>query len=718
MRIFKSITILALVLAPAAAYAQSTDVPMLSRGFIDFGGRGTTTTGEPARYERFRNLKDGLFVDTFRVDAEKDGWLIKLGADHALRTDQKYMVSFVKSGTFKASGTWDQIPFLLSQTTQTPYLQPIPGTFILDDSLQKAWAALSTTAPAGGFAPRYVSFLSAVNNSAKFDLSQARHSGGGSVEYMLSENATFKVNAKHTTREGNMPYGAYLSTEIELPQPINQSFNDVDASFEATHGIALFRVGYTGSWFTNHADPTVFDNPIAVTDAATVSSRGRLPRLAQDSTKLGVNGMVSLKLAHRSRLTAYVSTSTLKDGGEMIIPFTINSAVTTTPALFRNTVQGKAITTAANVTFSSRPSKTFNFVARYKYFDYDNQTPEWTVTGQVKADAGYSVNNPAISSEIYSLKRSNLDADLYLTPVGRATFSVGASRNTETRNDRIFTGNTENVARVKMDVIGQSFLTLRSVYEYSQRRGEGFDATLLPGIGEQTLMRHYDIADRNRNRLSLVASLMATANWGLNLSAATGKDDYLNSTIGLRDNNHKVYSAGITGTPMEPIAVGLSYSYEDYKSTQMNNTASATATTDLSKYFSTAGDDKVHSVIATADWARIADRVDLHLTYDFNQTRATYVFGTGNPVATTLATPVQLPTIKSDLTRGTVDAMYHVTSRVSVGLSYWYDKYAVTDYTLDSQAQDARVPGNYMLLGYAYEPYTAQTLWGRVQFKW
>ena len=635
-----------------------------------------------------------------------------------LASDQKYTASFVKSGTFKANASWDQIPFLMIRTAQTPYLQPTPGVFILDDNLQKSWIALSTTAPTGGFAPRYASFLTTVNNSPKFELSQKRHTAGGGVEYLLSENATFKINAKHATRDGSMPYGAYLGTEIELAQPISQSISDLDASVEATHGIALFRVGYTGSWFTNNADPTIFDNPTSLTDIATASSRGRLPRLAQNSTKLGVNGMVSLKLAHKSRLTAYATMSTLKDGGEAIIPFTINSAATSVP-LFRDTLQGKVQTTAANITFSSRPTKTFNFVARYRYFNYDNQTPGWTNTAHVRYDNSFqSLATAPISSEVYSMKRNNLDADLYVTPMGRATFSVGASRNTESRNDRIYTGSTENVARVKVDVIGQSFLTMRSVYEYSQRRGEGFDQTVLTGAAEQPLMRHFDIADRNRSRVSLVASLMANANLGLNLSTAAGKDDYLNTTIGLRDNNHRVYSAGITGTPTEQLALGISYSYEDYKSTQMNNTASVTATTDQSKYFSTAGDDKVHSVIATADVTSIADKVDVHFAYDFNRTRATYVYGTGDPVASTLAVPVQLPTIKSDLTRGSVDAIYHATKRVSLGLTYWYDKYGVTDYTLDSQAQDARVPGNYMLLGYAFEPYTAQTLWGRVMLRW
>ena len=126
------------------------------------------------------------------------------------------------------------------------------------------------------------------------------------------------------------------------------------------------------------------------------------------------------------------------------------------------------------------------------------------------------------------------------------------------------------------------------------------------------------------------------------------------------------------------IALGLSYSNERYKTKQMNNSASATATTDLSKYFSTNGDDQVDSVIANLDITKLADdKLEFHFGYDYNKSTITYVFGVGDPVATTLATPQQLPAITSDLQRGTADLIYKVTPRISLGLTYWYDKYNV-----------------------------------------
>ena len=84
----------------------------------------------------------------------------------------------------------------------------------------------------------------------------------------------------------------------------------------------------------------------------------------------------------------------------------------------------------------------------------------------------------------------------------------------------------------------------------------------------------------------------------------------------------------------------------------------------------------------------------------------------------TLPTPVALPEIKSDLTRASVDAVYEINRHISLGVTYWYDKYDVQDFTLDSAAQSAVVTGNNMLLYYTYAPYKAHTTGGRVSVKW
>ncbi len=275
--------------------------------------------------------------------------------------------------------------------------------------------------------------------------------------------------------------------------------------------------------------------------------------------------------------------------------------------------------------------------------------------------------------------------------------------------------------RIKVDTLGTGLVSVRAMYEYAQRRGKGFDVKILTDVTEQPGMRHFDLAERDRNRFTLVGSFMPVTNWALNLSTAIGRDDYLNSEFGLRDNNHNVYSAGVEGSPSERFNVGASYSFEDYNSLQRSRQANPGAQTlDPSRNWATDAGDKVHSILLNADVLKVAEKLDLFFRYDYNRTRANYEYITGAVlnrtlpeeaiVPTTLPTPVALPEIKSDLTRASVDAVYEINRHISLGVTYWYDKYDVQDFTLDTTAQSSLVTGTNMLLYYTYAPYKAHPL--------
>jgi len=129
-----------------------------------------------------------------------------------------------------------------------------------------------------------------------------------------------------------------------------------------------------------------------------------------------------------------------------------------------------------------------------------------------------------------------------------------------------------------------------------------------------------------------------------------------------------------------------------------------------------------------AEIIRIADKVDLRFTYDFSHARATYDYITGPVedrtlpeevlVPTTLPLPEELPPTLSELHRGTVDVIYSLASRLSLGLSYWYEQYRVEDFTLDVDANPDLARGQALLMGYLYRPYTANTVWARLIYRW
>jgi MtrB/PioB family decaheme-associated outer membrane protein len=689
-------------------------------GFIDFGARATSVDGDAARFERYRDLGNGLFLEDARVTREAKGWLFGLYGQHVGRRDQRFAADAVDPGRFKAAVMWDQIPMLLSRTTRTLFSGVGTGTLSIEDALQ---AQVQATPSA----------IATVFNQfgREFDTKTRRHIADGAVEYFASEALTFRTHVRRTGRDGTIPFGGSFghSSLVETPAPTRHTLSDVDADAEYVRDPFLLRAGYTGSWFHNDVTALTFDNPFRVTDIAATPSRGRLT-LPPSNSFMGVNGTASVKLPYRSRVMAYASIGLLQDAGDPLVPQSINSATTTAP-LDRQTVNGEARTSAVNLRFTSRPKQYTDLTVSYRSYEYDNRTPEFAMRERVSYDNAPAAVAPAVHTEPYSVARGTFDADFRLTPKGRTSAGVGYTRTGEDRTHRIFESTTDHVVRLTFDTMSRQWFTARTKYEHAQRRGEGIaqGEALLASIGEQPKLRHFDVANRDRDRVTIIGSVTPTGFLTTSLTFAAGKDDYLESVFGLRDNTHRVYGVGADYAPTEMATFGLSYSFEEYNALQRSRQANpGVQFNDPSRNWAADSSDRTHSVLLTSDVSRIAGKVDLRLNYDFSRGRARYNYITGPvadrtlpeevPVPTTLPTPTELPPTLSEFARATVDVTYSLTSRLSVGLSYWYDQYRVTDFTLDVDANPELARGQALLMGYLYRPYTANTGWVRLLYRW
>ena len=83
-----------------------------------------------------------------------------------------------------------------------------------------------------------------------------------------------------------------------------------------------------------------------------------------------------------------------------------------------------------------------------------------------------------------------------------------------------------------------------------------------------------------------------------------------------------------------------------------------------------------------------------------------------------MVAPAELPPTRSELVRSTADVTYALARHLSIGVSYWYEQYRVTDFTLDADANPDLARGQALLIGYLYRPYTANTVWGRLIYRW
>ena len=717
-----SITTLALTIAPAVARAQSEpgSNPAFT-GTLDFGARGTTTSGDAARYERYRDLGDGVFLETLRLNAERNGWYVNGSADHVGRRDQRFDGLVERPGRLKLWAVWDQIPMLLSRTTRTLFLEDVQqpqGVLTVDNALQT-----QAQAAAASMVGLFQQFATQFQSRSRRDAATA------GFEYLATEALTVHSNVQVTRRKGTLPYGGNFghSSLVELPAPIDHTLTDFTGGAEFARDPVLLRAGYVGSWFQNDFTTLTFDNPFRAIDAAASPSRGRLS-LAPTNSYVAVNGLASVKLPQRSRATAYVSVGSLADNDDPLMPQTINTAIVTAP-LERTHVEGEARTTAVNLSFVSRPTRQFDVDVRYRAYDYDNRTPEFALTQRVSYDNTPSNLAVPIHTEPFSLARHTFDADLRYSPMPRAVAGVGFTSQAEDRTHRIFESITDNVLRLTFDSIGTQWFSVRTKYEHARKRGENLDVALLTSVNEQPGMRHFDVASRDRNRVTVLGSITPLSNLALTASIAAGKDDFLESEFGLRDNTHRVYSFGIDGTPATNVVWGGSYSYEHYSALSRSRQASTAAEfVDPSRNWASDAADRVHSVVLNAGVNRIANRFDLGFAYDFNRAHSTYDYLTGAVanrtlpeevvVPTTLPTPSALPRVQSELQRSTIDLTWPITSRIALGFSHWFERFRVQDFTLDIENTPTLVLGQSMLMGYLYRPYDANTFWARLLYRW
>ena len=80
--------------------------------FIDFGARGTSfaDNSDSARFQRYRDLRDGGTLDTLRYFKDTEQFSFRAQADHVGYRDQRYFATYNGFGRVKASFEWNQIP--------------------------------------------------------------------------------------------------------------------------------------------------------------------------------------------------------------------------------------------------------------------------------------------------------------------------------------------------------------------------------------------------------------------------------------------------------------------------------------------------------------------------------------------------------------------------------------------------------------------------------
>ena len=396
---------------------------------------------------------------------------------------------------------WDQIPMLLSRTTRR--CSPAIGTGVLDDRQCAAGAG------AGHSASPWPRSSTSSRTSSRPGRAGTSREGGVRVPRANAE-LTVTANVRHTNRDGTIPFGGSFghSSLVEMPAPTEHTLTEVDAGAEFVrdrvllrgrlHRVLLPQRRHVGRSSTiRSARPTAprrrREGRLTLRAEQLVHRRQR-PRLGEAAVPLA-RERVRLRRA-RSRTPAIRSCRRRSIGA-------VGRRRSSAP-----TVDGEARTSAINLTFVSRPTRYVDFTAGYRTYDYDNRTPEFAMTQRVSYDnsvVGASV--PPVQTEPFGVSRHTFDADFTAHSGGRALRRRrlhATRRGADPSHLRV-----DDRQRRPPDVRhgrARQWFTLRTKYEHAQRRGKGIEEgeAELAAIGEQPGMRHFDIAARDRNRVTIL----------------------------------------------------------------------------------------------------------------------------------------------------------------------------------------------------------------------
>jgi len=718
-----------------------------SFGSIDVGLRVTSASGDEARYERYRDLRNGVNVN-FNFGKETAESLFSVKGKNVGYQDQSYDAKYA-NGKFKVIGFWDSIPLNYSYQTVTPWVEGAQGAFTLDPASRTAvqnktavgilcapGLPASSTCSNPTTAALALSYPSIYRGIARpFDLTQRRDTYGASVDFAATPDLAVNAGFQSIKKTGHQPWGASFAFNVanELPAPLDTRTNDFTVGAEWTNNQAMLRVAYDYSKFSNPIKSLTWDNAVRATDTnpydASGYSNGNGPAMGRmalwpDNSMSVFTTQGLYRLPAHTTLNGSLSFTTNKQN-DGLIPWTTNSAINnptvwaTFPglkALPRTSAEAEVQGVNAVLNFTSRPSRYVTFSARYRYNDHQNKTPIFDAVEYVRFDA--VPEETGGETEQFGIKRDTMDLSATLNLPSMSSLKLQYIFDNVVRTGRAFSDMTDRTFRTSYDLLGTQLFTIRALYDHTQRRGSGFSESAIEDGGAQPGLRFYDEADRTRNRATLLFMVTPMEKLDVDVSFSSGKDTYNGEghDFGLLNNKNTAFTLAANYTASPKSVFGASYGRDSYNAFQQSANANPSCTlnvppcvpgtydswTDPNRVWNLTNDEKVNNFDLYADLLKVESHTDVHFGYTYSSSDNAFVHGGPRIQAlrtNAILTPgdtapcaagvsscfIPLPSVTNTWQRFTADARIEATKKIGFGLTYWYEKLDISDFaTIDT----------------------------------
>ena len=584
-----------------------------------------------AKYYEYSDIAPGAFGGGHLATGSKDGlYQIDLWANNVGYDDQSYFLKASKAGEQYLSIGWDQSPHLYSTTAQTPFNGV--GTNNLT-------VPARVTAAAGlGTLPLH-----------QTDLGITRDTAFGAYRWTPTDDWDFNLDYSYLRRTGEQPTGGVIglsnstSGYVMVPTPVQDSTQNYGANGEYAgsspwgQGYTL-KLGYKGSQYHDDSTSYTIENPISGTTIPTARES-----LWPSNQANGFVGTLAADLPMKSRYVGTFNYTSMTQNSAFI-PMSANFAggATSVNPLPASGLNGQINTVLSNNVLTTKITPELTSKLTYRYYDFDNQTPQILFDQWISRDQATCCAEGAIQT--LTMKYTKQDANAALNWRPSQYWNFNADYNFErydyTQTDANAT--SENSAKFSADYKPFSWLTARSSASYGYRYYDiynyiGFvNSIQLPPAGSippvcgpnppgtaacpsstfgySSAYRQLMFDNRQRTKAQFALDVVALPNITISPTIRYQDDYYgLNPTYesGLNDSKSLSFGSDLSWTASPDLLLVFSYYREYYDISMWGATANAAPTPTTEAM--TSDNTKVDTLSFGISYAAIPGKFDIDL---------------------------------------------------------------------------------------------------------
>lgn len=605
--------------------------------------------------------QQGLYLvgnGRYHYEDDKSGYM-NLGVRDIGLDSRQVEMEGGKQGRYDVTLEYSTLPALNIDTARTPYRGES------NQSLPAGWVQGDTT----GAMTQLASSLRNV------DIYTDRKTIDIGATYNSTPSLSYDLHFQQQTKQGNKAAGFGIGDNFInirsaiLAVPVDTETKQGEARIHYRGKQWQGSLGYTFSVFDNAIDHVMWENAFSIPAAATQGQAALEP----DNQMQQVNMDGVYHFSEDTRAMIAIALGRMTQNADFL-PYTVNGAVATSP-LPRSSLDGEVNTYNTVLRFNSRWNKQWYYSAQYRHNEQNNNTPRDPNNpySYVVGDTSNSLTPRANIPYSFREREYSLQGKYQINRQRHITLDFRREVDDRTYQE-VDTTREDTLSLFYNSRLSKS-LQWSLKMKGGKRAGDEYTPVSEITPPENTLLRKYSLADRNRRMTAASLSYSMTDDLQINVSGDHASDDYSNSDIGLLESRQTTVSLELQYRFNSNLNMNIDYSATDIDSSQAGTTWNA---------------DNEDSVYVT----------HLGVNYDLTKYRLslgadfTYVNSVGD---ITVSTGSGFPKVESTRKTFSLSAIYKLDDRSDIHGFFGYEDYKEEDWAIDGVVPNTL--GNVLTLG-------------------